>query len=95
MPPPAMRRIRKIQRPKKISAGSTQDNSVVKKFSSLPPRNSTPYFSSSWAKAGSTRVVTKLSGSPGAASLIVPTIRLSVIVSSSTLPPSRNCRNWL
>ena len=32
MPPAAMRRSRKIQMPKKISAGSTQDSSVVKKF---------------------------------------------------------------
>ncbi len=47
MPPAAMRRIRKIQMPKKISAGSTHESSVVKKFSSLPPRYSTPCFSSS------------------------------------------------
>jgi hypothetical protein len=32
MPPAAMRRSKKIQMPKKISAGSTQDSSVVKKF---------------------------------------------------------------
>ena len=32
MPPAAMRRSRNIQMPKKISAGSTQDSSVVKKF---------------------------------------------------------------
>jgi hypothetical protein len=63
-----MRRIKNIQRPRKISAGSTQESSVVKKFSSEPPLNSTPYFSSSWAKPGSIRVVTKLVGSPGPAS---------------------------
>jgi hypothetical protein len=84
-----MRRSRKIQMPKKISAGRTQESSVVKKFSSLPPRNATPYFSSSWAKAGSTRVVTKAPGSLGPGSLIVPVIRLSVISRSLILPCSR------
>ncbi len=86
MPPIDMRRSRKIQMPKKISAGSTQDSKVVKKLESLPPRNSTLYFSSSLAKAGSTRVVTKLVGLPGSVSLSVPMIRVSVMTSWSTLP---------
>jgi hypothetical protein len=95
MPPAAMRRNRNIQMPKKISPGSTQDSSVVKKFWSLPPRYVTPYFSSSCANAGSIRVVTKPLGSPLPASLILPVMRVSVISRSSTLPCSRYWRNWL
>ena len=81
--------------PKKIRAGRTQESSVVKKFWSLPPLNLTPYFSSMAAKFGSTRVVTNWLGSPGWASFRLPMIRLSVIVSSSTLPASRYDWNWL
>ena len=44
---------------------------------------------------GSTRVVTNRLGSLGPASFRVPMIRLSVIVSSSILPPLRSDWNWL
>ena len=89
MPPIAMRRSKKIQMPKKIAIGRTQERRFEKKLESVPPVNSTPYCRSCSANAGSTRVVTKASGWPSWASLSAPMIFVSVIVRLSILPSRR------
>jgi hypothetical protein len=89
MPPIDMRFKRKIQMPKKISSGRTQDRRLEKKLESVPQRNSTPYCCSWAANSGLTRVVTKESGWPACAPLSLPRIFVSVMVSSSILPSVR------
>ena len=88
----AKRRNTNAQMAKKIRIGTTQDMRSRRKVSSATPVNCTPDFASSWATAGSTRVVTNWV-LPSCGSLNEPRTNWSLTWMSSTLPSWTKLKN--